>query len=103
MPFPLRNSHRNKNGTFIDVSNVYLSEVKSIGIPKDAAWADINNDKVILVLETAEEAGNIDINRAEKSLDKAQSYLDDKSNDVDRAFKAIQRAKNRIAISKKNI
>ena len=58
---------------------------------------------MILVLETAENAGNIDINRAEKSLDKAQSYLDDKSNDVDRAFSAVKRAKNRLAVSKKNI
>ena len=34
----------NKNGVFIDVSELYLSEIENIGIPKDAAWADFNND-----------------------------------------------------------
>ena len=36
----------NKNGIFIDVSNKYLNENESIGIPKDAAWADINDDQI---------------------------------------------------------
>ena len=86
----------------LDVGEVKISiNNKSMYYATSGGFADINNDKVILVLETAEEAGNIDINRAEKSLDKAQSYLDDKSNDVDRAFNAVKRAKNRLAVSKK--
>ena len=88
----------------LDVGEVKISiDNKSVHYATSGGFADISNDKVILVLETVEEAGNIDINRAEKSLDKAQSYFEDKSNDVDRAFKAIKRAKNRISVSKKNI
>ena len=86
----------------LDVGEVKISiNNKSMYYATSGGFADINNDKVILVLETAEEASNIDIKRAEKSLDKAQSYLDDKSNDVDRAFSAVKRAKNRLAVSKK--
>ena len=40
----------NKNGLFIDVSNKYLNKNESIEIPKDAAWADINNDENLLLL-----------------------------------------------------
>tara|TARA_X000001036_G_scaffold288128_1_gene267687 strand:+ start:2552 stop:2953 length:402 start_codon:yes stop_codon:yes gene_type:complete len=88
----------------LDVGEVKISiDNKSVHYATSGGFADISNDKVILVLETVEEAGNIDINRAEKSLDKALSYFEDKSNDVDRAFKAIKRAKNRISVSKKNI
>ncbi len=88
----------------LDVGEVKISiDNKSVHYATSGGFADISNDKVILVLETVEEAGNIDINRAEKSLDKAQSYFDDKSNDIDRALKAIKRAKNRISVSKKNI
>tara|TARA_B100001142_G_C14333677_1_gene655078 strand:- start:545 stop:946 length:402 start_codon:yes stop_codon:yes gene_type:complete len=88
----------------LDVGEVKISiDNKSVHYATSGGFADISNDKVILVLETVEEAGNIDINRAEKSLDKAQSYFENKSNDVDRAFKAIKRAKNRISVSKKNI
>jgi len=88
----------------LDVGEVKIAiNNKSVHYATSGGFADISNNKVILVLETAEEAGNIDINRAEKSLDKAQSYFDDKSNDIDRALKAIKRAKNRISVSKKNI
>jgi len=73
---------------------------KSLYFATSGGFADINNDKVVLVLETAEESSKIDLKRAEQSLKKAQKHLDDKSNDMDRAFKSIKRAKNRILISK---
>jgi len=73
---------------------------KSLYFATSGGFADINNDKVVLVLETAEESSKIDLKRAEQSLKKAQKHLDDKSNDMDRAFKTIKRAKNRILISK---
>jgi F-type H+-transporting ATPase subunit epsilon len=88
----------------LDVGEIKIStNNKSVYYATSGGFADISNDKVVLVLETAEEANNIDSNRAEKSLDKAQNYLDNKSNDLDRASKAIQRAKNRIAVSKNKI
>jgi len=87
----------------LDVGEVKIStNNKSILFATSGGFADISDNKVTLVLESAEEASEIDLSRAEKSLDKAQHYLDDKSNDMDRAFKAIKRAKNRISVSRKN-
>lgn len=87
----------------LDVGEVKIStDNKSILFATSGGFADISDNKVTLVLESAEEASEIDLSRAEKSLDKAQHYLDDKSNDMNRAFKAIKRAKNRISVSRKN-
>ena len=87
----------------LDVGEVKIStDNKSILFATSGGFADISDNKVTLVLESAEEASEIDLSRAEKSLDKAQHYLDDKSNDMDRAFKAIKRAKNRISVSRKS-
>ena len=85
----------------LDVGEVKITtNNKSLYFATSGGFADINNNKVILVLETAEESSEIDLKRAEQSLKKAQKHLDDKSNDMDRAFKSIKRAKNRILISK---
>ena len=85
----------------LDVGEVKITtNNKSLYFATSGGFADINNDKVVLVLETAEESSKIDLKRAEQSLKKAQKHLDDKSNDMDRAFKSIKRAKNRILISK---
>ncbi|MBV66754.1 MAG: ATP synthase F1 subunit epsilon [Candidatus Marinimicrobia bacterium] len=86
----------------LDIGEIKIStDNKSIYFATSGGFADIIDNKVTLVLESAEEASKIDLNRAEKSLDKAQHYLDDKSNDMNRAFKAIKRAKNRISVSRK--
>ena len=75
---------------------------KSIRIATSGGFADINKKNVTLVLETAEEAINIDIKRANESMDRAKKYINDKSTDIQRALNSIKRAKNRIRISKKN-
>jgi len=87
----------------LDVGEVKITiNNKSFHFATSGGFADINENKVILVLETAEESSEIDIKRAEKALAKSQKYLDDKSNDMNRAFDSIKRAKNRILIAKKN-
>jgi len=87
----------------LDVGEVKITvNNKSLHFATSGGFADINENKVILVLETAEESSEIDIKRAEKALAKSKKYLDDKSNDINRAFDSIKRAKNRISIAKKN-
>ena len=77
----------------LDVGEVkIISNNKSMHFAISGGFADINKDKVILVLETAEESSNIDTKRAEKSLDRAKEYLRDKSNNVDQALDSIKRA-----------
>jgi len=86
----------------LDIGEIKInSSNKSFYFATSGGFADINNDKVILVLETAEESSQIDLKRAEKSLDRSKKYLDDKSNDMSRALLSIKKAKNRILISNK--
>jgi F-type H+-transporting ATPase subunit epsilon len=86
----------------LDIGEVKITiKNKSLHFSMSGGFADINNDKVVLVLETAEESSKIDSKRAKQSLDRSKKYLDDKSNDLNRAFNSIKRAKNRIMIADK--
>jgi len=88
----------------LDVGEIKINTSnKAFYFATSGGFADINNDKVVLVLETAEESSKIDLKRAEKSLDRSKKYLDDKSNNINRALESIKRAKNRISISKKKV
>ena len=73
---------------------------ESLNLAKLAVKINAKDEKLWLILSEAQVANSLYKN-ALKSLDKAQHYLDDKSNDMDRAFKAIKRAKNRISVSRK--
>jgi len=64
-------------------------------------YADIRKESVSLVLETAEDANNIDIKRSEEAIKRASKYLDNSEKDLDRAKKAIEKSKIRIAVAKK--
>ncbi|MAX09897.1 MAG: ATP synthase F1 subunit epsilon [Candidatus Marinimicrobia bacterium] len=64
-------------------------------------YADINKESVSLVLETAENANNIDIKRSEEAVKRAAKHLDNPSEDLNRARKAIERAKVRISVAKR--
>ena len=64
-------------------------------------YADIRKESVSLVLETAEDANDINIKRSEEAIKRASQYLDNSEKDLDRAKKAIDKAKVRIAVAKK--
>tara|TARA_B100001750_G_C14906697_1_gene302539 strand:- start:25 stop:429 length:405 start_codon:yes stop_codon:yes gene_type:complete len=64
-------------------------------------YADIRKESVSLVLETAEDANDIDIKRSEEAIKRASQYLDNSEKDLDRAKKAIEKSKVRIAVAKK--
>ena len=86
----------------LDIGEVKITNNnKSLYFATSGGFADISNNKVVLVLETAEESSKIDSKRAKESLHRSQKYLDDKSNNLNRAFDSIKRAKNRIAIADK--
>ena len=86
----------------LDIGEVKITtNNKSRYFATSGGFADISNNKVVLVLETAEESSKIDFKRAEKSLDRSQKYFNDKSHNLSRAFNSIKRAKNRIAIADK--
>jgi F-type H+-transporting ATPase subunit epsilon len=62
--------------------------------------AEILNNKVLILADSVELADEIDVDRAQKSLDRAKNRLagDKKSIDVFRAEAALARAMNRISI-----
>tara|TARA_Y100001960_G_C14459151_1_gene721184 strand:- start:38 stop:442 length:405 start_codon:yes stop_codon:yes gene_type:complete len=64
-------------------------------------YADVKKEGVMLVLETAERSDEIDIERAQQSIERATEYLKDKSKDIERSKLSIEKAKIRIDIAKK--
>jgi len=64
-------------------------------------YTDIQSRGVQLLLESIEEAQDIDKKRAQESLDKAEKRIQDKSNNLERAHKSLIRAKNRLVVFNK--
>ena len=65
-------------------------------------FAEVSNDKVIILAETATRAEDIDRERAEKAKARAEERLKSKKADIDqiRAEAALQRAVNRLETAK---
>ena len=67
----------------------------------NGGFADIQAESVKLLVETAENITNIDKERAEVSLKRAQELLKDNEADLVRAKASIARARNRLKITKR--
>jgi F-type H+-transporting ATPase subunit epsilon len=69
------------------------------------AWgfAEVLPDKVTILAETAEKAEEINVERAQKSKERAEDRLKsgDTELDVDRALDALARAENRLQVAAK--
>ena len=64
-------------------------------------FADIQSESVLLLLETAELVTDIDVNRAESAIKRAQDRLNNKAMDKMRTRTAIAKATNRLKVSKR--
>ena len=89
-------------------SAIILMEIGEIKITKDGkeyyyatngGFADIKPEGVLLLVETAEKVSDIDKNRGESAIKRANKRLQNNETDLYRAKKAIDRARNRIKIS----
>ena len=69
-----------------------------------AGFAEVLPDRVTVLAETAERAPEIDLERAERALDRAQKRLvsNDANLDWDRATLALQRSLIRIQVARKH-
>jgi F-type H+-transporting ATPase subunit epsilon len=69
------------------------------------AWgfAEVLPDKVTVLAETAERAGDIDVERARKSKERAEERLRSASSEVDydRALTALARANSRLDVAQR--
>ena len=66
-------------------------------------YCEIQRERILLLVETAELPEDIDVERAQTALERAQKMLSDRSENLnrDRAKAAISRAKNRLRIAKR--
>tara|TARA_Y100000590_G_C15402072_1_gene894228 strand:+ start:376 stop:771 length:396 start_codon:yes stop_codon:yes gene_type:complete len=64
-------------------------------------FSDIQSEGVQLLLESFEESQTIDAARAKESLARAEQRIKDKSQNLERAQKSINRAKNRLSVFNK--
>ncbi|MFC1820579.1 F0F1 ATP synthase subunit epsilon [Thermodesulfobacteriota bacterium] len=68
-------------------------------------FAEVSNDKVSILVDSAEKAVNIDVQRAQRAMERANERLakDKSDEDIDfvRAETALKRAVSRIKVAKK--
>ena len=64
-------------------------------------FVEVRDNKVVMLAETAEQADQIDVKRAEFARDRAEKRLAEKrvENDIERARASLQRALNRLKVS----
>ena len=65
----------------------------------NGGFADIRPESVMLLVETAEKVSDIDKDRADAALKRAEDRLKDNEIDLKRAKAAINRARSRLKIS----
>ncbi len=71
-------------------------------IATSGGFVDISPEKVLLLLETAEQSFEIDVERAKTAMKRAKDRIDEKGKiDVFRAEAALMRALNRLKIARR--
>ena len=66
-----------------------------------SGFADITNNKVEILVETIELSSEIDKNRAQDAASRAKQRLNDKKMDQTRSILSLQKAINRLKVSKR--
>ncbi len=87
----------------MDVGEIKITrENQDYYIATGGGFADIQGDTVLLLVESAEEANEINIARAESAVERAKERLkQNKGIDEKRAMMAISRALNRMKVAKR--
>lgn len=64
-------------------------------------FVEVRQDKLSIIVQTAEPANEIDVARAELAKSRAESHLNNEedSSDINRAKRALDRANNRIRVA----
>jgi len=72
-------------------------------IAVNGGFMEVRKDKVVILAETAELPGDIDVERATAAKERAEARLRNKQDEIDfrRAELALQKALNRIDVSQK--
>ncbi len=85
----------------------YVAGNETIPLAVTQGFAEVSNDRVSILVNAAEKAGEIDVDRAKSAMDRATKRMKEgKSNeDIDylRAETALQRALVRLKVAQKSI
>lgn len=85
----------------------YTNDGKTEYMAVTSGFAEVSNDKVSILVDSAEMAHEIDLERANSAMERAQGRLAKKRDDDDidfaRAEAALQRAISRVKVAKKNM
>ena len=69
-------------------------------IAVSGGFVEIRQHKVSVIVQTAETASEIDVERAKLARQRAQSHLDEEDNsDINRSKRALARAENRLRVA----
>ncbi|GAB4368588.1 MAG: hypothetical protein Kow0042_09840 [Calditrichia bacterium] len=88
----------------IKIGQIKLQSEKGVSyFATSGGFFEVMNNKVAMLLDTCEEASEIDIQRASAALERAKNRLKNPSPDIDmvRAEAALLRATNRLRVAKK--
>jgi F-type H+-transporting ATPase subunit epsilon len=89
----------------IGIGEVKLQEAEGtrVRFATSGGFVEVKANKVILLAETAERSDEIDVERAERSVQRAKERLEEKNKgvDVSRAELALYRSLNRLKVSNK--
>tara|TARA_Y100001968_G_scaffold71468_1_gene62689 strand:+ start:34 stop:429 length:396 start_codon:yes stop_codon:yes gene_type:complete len=78
-----------------------IKDGKELFYSTSSGFADINNNKVEVLVESIELSNEIDQSRAQESSDRAKKRLKDKKMDQKRANISLKKAINRLKVSKR--
>ena len=84
----------------LDIGEIKITDNNgnNIYFATSGGFADIKPEGTQLLLETIEEAQNIDKKRAQDSYNRANKRLDNKQEDLNRTKLSLKKAKNRLKI-----
>jgi F-type H+-transporting ATPase subunit epsilon len=90
------------------LSNIAVGEVKVVDAAggesryaTSGGFVEVHENKLVMLAETAERSGEIDVTRAEAARERARKRLADKEAgiDIERARLALHRALNRLKVA----
>ena len=86
----------------IDIGEIKITiNNKALYFSTSGGFSDIQSGGVQLLLESFEEASNINLKRAEDALKRAEKRIKDPSQDLKRAQQSLIRAQNRLKVFNK--
>ena len=86
----------------LDIGELKITnESEDCYLSTSGGYAEITGDKVQILVETVEQSNEIDANRAKESADRAEQRMKDNQMDSVRSRLALERAKNRLQVSRR--